>query len=201
MSLSAQTIIAQLLYLDAPPLNFARLVADLDEALDRLPGDGAMLTWDCEDVAIFECGNMRILLAITDAPGTDYAACLTITAGPACADAVQTPLLRRADGLCRMIEHNLAARTHPDATLWHRTRQVATADLIDTMVWSLVDADLIAWAAPVMADPAPSIGMALLNMAVRHKPNPVHAARTLAVTGSLMTFANTAVAQQFLALM
>lgn len=214
MSLPTQTIIAQLLYLDAPPLNFARLVADLDEALDRLPGDGAMLAWDCEDVAIFECGNMRILLAITDAPGTDYAACLTITAGPACADAVQTPLLRRADGLCRMIERNLAARTHPDATLWHRTRQVATADLIDTMVWSLADADLLAWvapslpeppappaAAPVMADPAPSIGMALLNMAVRHKPNPVHAARTLAVTGSLMTFANTAFAQQVLALM
>jgi hypothetical protein len=211
MSNSTQTIIAQLLYLDAPPLNFARLVADLDDALDRLPGDGAILTWDCEDVAIFECGTLRILLAITDAPGTDYAACLTITAGPSRADAVQSPLLRRADGLCRMIEHNLSARTHPDATLWHRTPRVATADLIDTMVWSLADADLIAWAAPSLPEPptttppavaaaAPSLGLSLLRIALRHKPTPVYAARTLAVTGSMMTFANTALAQQLFAM-
>jgi hypothetical protein len=148
MSLSIQTTIAQLLYLDTPPLNFARLVADLDLLMDRLPGVTRTLTWDCEDVAIFEAGSLRVLLAITDAPGTDYAACLTITAGPANAMAPQTTLLRRADQLCRLIERQLAVTTHPDATFWHRTPRVATADLVDTMIWSLADADLIAWAVP-----------------------------------------------------
>ena len=148
MSNPTQTTIAQLLYLAAPPLNFARLVAELDCTLDRLPGQSRTLTWDCEDVAIFEAENLRLVLAMTDAPATDYAACLTITAGPANAAAPQTPLLRRADVLCHLIAQKLANTTKPDATLWHRTPQVATAELVDTFAWSLADADLIAWALP-----------------------------------------------------
>jgi hypothetical protein len=153
------TTIAQLLYLDAPPLNFARLVADLDIVIDRLPGVSRTLTWDCEDVAVFEAGSLRILLAITDAPGTDYAACLTITAGPASDHAPQSSLLRRADQLCRLIERQLAISTHPDATFWHRTPRIATADLVDTMVWSLAEADLVAWAMPteIPVRPAPTV--------------------------------------------
>jgi hypothetical protein len=153
MTLFTHTTIAQLLYLDAPPMNFARLVSDLDLVMDRLPGVARTLTWDCEDVAIFEAGTLRVLLAITDAPGTDYAACLTITAGPAIANAPQSSLLRRADQLCRLIERQLASRTQPDATFWHRTPRVATADLVDTMVWSLAGADLIAWATPTPSLP------------------------------------------------
>jgi hypothetical protein len=152
MSQSVQTTIAQLLYLNAPPLNFARLVADLDVIMNRLPGVEHTLRWDCEDVAIFEAGSLRVLLAITDAPGTDYAACLTITAGPATTDAPQTSLLRRADQLCRLIERQLTISTHPDATFWHRTPRVATADLVDALVWSLNDADMTAWAVPTDLD-------------------------------------------------
>jgi hypothetical protein len=148
MTSSTQTTIAQLLYRDAPPLNFARLVADLDIIMDRLPGVARSLTWDCEDVAVFESGSLRLLLAITDAPGTNYAACLTITAGPATANAPRTSLLRRADQLCRLIERQLSRSTHADATFWHRTPRMATADLVDTLVWSLGDADLTAWATP-----------------------------------------------------
>jgi hypothetical protein len=144
-----QTTIAQLLYLSAPPLNFARLVSEIDSVMNRFPHLARSLTWDCEDVAIFQAGPLRVLLAITDAPGTDYAACLTITAGPATAHAPQTALLRRADQLCRVIERHLATSTQSDATFWHRTSSVATADLVDAMVWSLADADLVAWAEPI----------------------------------------------------
>lgn len=144
-----QTTIAQLLYLTAPPLNFARLVTQIDTVMNRFPDMDWSLTWDCDDVTIFQAGPLRILFAITDAPGTDYAACLTITAGPAVAHATDTALLRRADQLCRVIERHLATKTRSHATFWHRTSCVATADLVDDMVWALANADLIAWAEPV----------------------------------------------------
>jgi hypothetical protein len=202
---TTQTTIAQLLYLDAPPMNFARLVSDLDATMDRLPGVTRTLTWDCEDVAMFQAGSLRLLLAITDAPGTDYAACLTITAGPAIANATQSPLLRRADQLCRLIERQLAISTQPDATFWHRTPRVATADLVDTLVWSLADADLVAWATPTeipvrhtpavqpmfLASPAPQqrIGLRLPWGMFGHSGKRSRlTSRTMAVAGAVIAY-------------
>lgn len=206
MAPSTHTIIAQLLYLDAPPLNFARLVSDLDKVVARLQDLDYTLTWDCDDVAIFQSGYLRLLLAITDAPGTDYAACLTVTAGPAMPDAVPSPLLRRADQLCRLITAQLDNTTHPDATLWHCTRQIATADLVDSMVWSLADVDLIAWAEPIdLTEPAPqrqAAGAGLPRNAVapqvwqmlapgaRGVRPRITAARNLSLTSAVIAYGN-----------
>jgi hypothetical protein len=161
------TTVAQALYLGAPPVHFARLVAMLDAALNRVATADRRLTWDCDDVAMFSVDGLRLVMAITDAPGTDYAACITVSAGPD-GPGVDSPLLRRANGICRMIADRLAAETHPDAVLWHRVAGVATADTVDALVWRLCDTDLLSFALPpVDLPPAPTR---------RHEPRELRAA-------------------------
>lgn len=165
---AAQSTVAQALYLGAPPVHFAGLVTMLAAALQRLSGHDAALRWDCDDVAIFTRGGLRIVLALTDAPGTDYAACITVSAGPERAG-VAGPLTRRAGAICRMIADRLADETDPDAVLWHRVAGVVTADTVDALVWRLRDHDLLAFALPP-ADLPPAPGTAPRDLPLAPAP-------------------------------
>ncbi len=170
------TTVAHALYLGAPPVNFARLVAMLAVRLDRLPGQPPVLSWDCDDVAMFRSQGLRVTLALTDAPGTDYACCITVGVGPDGAGRVAGPLQRRAVGLCRMIADGLATRTRPVALLWDRVPGVLTADTIDDLVWGLRDRDLLAYALPPVELPRPRHEARALRQAIyrRHElENPV----------------------------
>jgi hypothetical protein len=143
-----QTVIAHALYTGAPPVNFVRLVAMLQARLKLLPRVAPDLSWDCDDVAMFRMSGLRVMLALTDAPGTDYACCITIGVGPDDPTAAPCPLLRRTRGLCRAIADSLAANTQPAAMLWNRVTGVLTAERIDDLVWRLSDSDLLAFALP-----------------------------------------------------
>jgi hypothetical protein len=150
-----QTVVAHALYTRAPPVNFARLVAMLEARLRRLPRAVPQLSWDCDDVAMFRLGGLRVLLALTDAPGTDYACCITMGVGPDDAGSTPGALQRRAAGLCRTIADGLSANTQPDALLWNRVNGVLTAERIDDMIWRLSDRDLLAFAMPPVDLPPP----------------------------------------------
>jgi hypothetical protein len=150
-----QTVIAHALYTRAPPVNFARLVAMLEARLRQLPRAAPELSWDCDDVAMFRLAGLRVMVALTDAPGTDYACCITIGVGPDTPAPGQGPVQRRAGGLCRTIAEGLAANTQPEAVMWNRVAGVLTPERIDDLIWRLSDRDLLAFAMPPVDLPPP----------------------------------------------
>ena len=84
------SVIAELTFIEEPPINFARLVADLDSVLARLHAKNRQLIWDCEDVAIFDMPGTRIALAYNDGPRASIAATLTLSVGPSPVPLVQS---------------------------------------------------------------------------------------------------------------
>ena len=86
------SVIAEMIFVEKPAINFARLVGDLDAVLARFQGPDRHLTWDCEDVAIFDMPGTRIALACTEEPQSGVATSLMISVGP-------TPLPVRSAGL------------------------------------------------------------------------------------------------------
>jgi len=133
----AFSIIAELVFVAKPSINFARLVGDLDAVLARFQGPDRHLTWDCEDVAIFDMPGTRIVLACNDAPQSGVATSLMISVGPTPEPMDQNakkPLHRKGvshQALCAKLVERVQARLSPDAVFWHETQAPVTADLID----------------------------------------------------------------------
>jgi len=130
------SVIAELTFIDPPPINFARLVADLDSVLARLHAKNRQLTWDCEDVAIFDMPGTRIALAYNDSPRTAIAAMLTLSVGPSLLPAEQSvdaPGAAQHDTLCSKLVERVQARLKPDAIVWHETEAVVTVEVIDSL--------------------------------------------------------------------
>jgi hypothetical protein len=131
--------IAELVFVDTPVLNFARLVGDLDAVLRRFhPQDRTML-WDCDDIAIFDVPGTRIALAYTENPRQGVAASLLIAVGPS-----PTPAERRVgpsrahavarhDVLCARLVDRMQARLAPHSTFWHESDGQLTSDLFDAL--------------------------------------------------------------------
>lgn len=133
--------IAELLFLQAPPMNFARLVGDLDAVLARVHQTDRILTWDCEDIASFDMPGTRIVLATSENPRPGVAASLTISVGPS----HLPPARIDCDELGKMSRHaefcsKLVERVHPrlraDAIFWHQCEGPVESDLIDHLAYS-----------------------------------------------------------------
>jgi len=129
--------IAQLLFARHPLPNFAAIVGELDTALDRCPAERRSLRWDCEDVAIFELDDMRVVLGNSEAPGNGYLACLAISVGPNMVGAQESALTRRHEGLCRMIADGVQQRYPVEAILWHQAENPVTSDTFDNLLDAL----------------------------------------------------------------
>ena len=130
------SVIAELAFIEEPPINFARLVADLDSVLARLHAKNRQLTWDCEDVAIFDMPGTRIALAYNDSPRAAVAATLTLSVGPSLVPTEQTsdtPNPVQHDILCSKLVERVQARLKPDAIVWHETDTVVTVEVIDSL--------------------------------------------------------------------
>lgn len=130
--------IAELLFLQSPNLNFARLVADLDAVLARFHDKDRQLTWDCEDLATFDMPGTRIVLATADAPRPGVAASLTLSVGPSHLPARprhsgRRPPAVRHEALCSRLVERVQARLNPDAVFWHEWALPVTAEVIDSL--------------------------------------------------------------------
>ena len=133
---SKLSVIAELTFIEAPPINFARLVADLDSVLARLHTKNRQLTWDCEDVAIFDMPGTRIALAYNDSPRAAVAATLTLSVGPSQVAALaggDAPIPAQHGVLCSKLVERVQARLKPDAIVWHETDAVVTVEVIDSL--------------------------------------------------------------------
>ncbi|MCF1709665.1 hypothetical protein L0V05_12660 [Tabrizicola sp. J26] len=129
------TTIAQLLYTKRPPMNFAHVVRELDAALLRCPADRRSLSWDCDDVAVFDLDAARIALGYADDLPGGYRACLSISVGHGPASSVTAPpLLRRRASLCRLILDRISGRYPADEVVWHEQEEVTTAETIDRLL-------------------------------------------------------------------
>ncbi|MDB5665303.1 MAG: hypothetical protein JWS11_1846 [Cypionkella sp.] len=134
--------IAELLFVNAPQLNFARLVADLDAVLARLHDKDRQLIWDCEDLASFDMPGTRIVLATCDNPRPGVAASLTLSVGPSHLPPRlnASPRRRHApvrhEALCSKLVERVQARLNPDAVYWHEWQHPVTAEVIDSLAFS-----------------------------------------------------------------
>lgn len=130
------SIMAEMVFLDPPPVNFARLVGDMDAALVRLQHKDHLLAWDCEDIAIFDLPGVRIALAYAEAPRNGIAASLTLSVGPSHLPSSQpaksAPVVAHSV-LCSMLVERVQGRLNPNAVFWHETEVLVTADLIDRL--------------------------------------------------------------------
>lgn len=131
-----QSVIAELVFIEEPPINFARLVADLDSVLARLHAKDRQLAWDCEDVAIFDMPGTRIALAYNDSPRAGIKATLTLSVGPSHLPPPPTegePVSARHDALCSKLVERVQARLKPDAVFWHESDTLVTVEVIDSL--------------------------------------------------------------------
>lgn len=133
--------IAELLFLQAPPMNFARLVGDLDAVLARVHQTDRILTWDCEDIASFDMPGTRIVLATSENPRPGVAASLTISVGPshlppARIDCDELGTMSRHAEFCSKLVERVHPRLHADAIFWHQCAGPVEADLIDHLAYS-----------------------------------------------------------------
>jgi hypothetical protein len=131
---TSTSTIAQLLFAKQPRLNFAHMVSEMDSALSRCPAQKRSLTWDCEDIAIFDLDGARIILGHADSLGGGHGACLTASVGPAPGCGTDSPLLRRSEAMCRLIAERIHVRYQADAILWHQSDAPVTSDLLDAML-------------------------------------------------------------------
>jgi len=131
--------IAQLLFSQHPILNFAGLVADMDHSLPNAPGEAHNLTWDHDDIAMFDHQGSRITVAYADdLPGL-FPACLTISVGFNDHGHGLAGFAQRQKPLARMIADRISSRYPPDAIYWHKSDKVVTATLVDDLIEALPD--------------------------------------------------------------
>jgi hypothetical protein len=131
--------IAELVFVDTPVLNFARLVSDLDAVLVRFHPQERTMLWDCDDIAIFDVPGTRIALAYTERPRQGVAASLVIAVGPSSKPAVRrvglssAPVAARHDVICARLVDRLQSRLSPESTYWHESNDQLTCDLFDAL--------------------------------------------------------------------
>jgi len=132
--------IAELLFLQAPPMNFARLVGDLDAVLARVHQTDRILTWDCEDIASFDMPGTRIVLATSENPRPGVAASLTISVGPSHLPALESDddskMSRHAEFCSKLVER-VQPRLRADAVFWHECEGLVGAETIDLLAYSV----------------------------------------------------------------
>jgi hypothetical protein len=117
-------------------VNFARLVGDLDSVLHRFASCPVNLTWDCEDIALFDMPGTRILLGWNEGIGLDSLSCLTISVGPSPIAAVAGQFPAH-DTMCVQLAERVQRRIPHEAVLWHHIPGVATSETLDELVDAL----------------------------------------------------------------
>ena len=158
--------IAQLVYADTQPLNFAKVVGDLHSILTRFRGSELRFEWECEDIAFFDLSDVRIGLGWDDQPGKGYSACLTVSVGPLPTIPPQ-PGHNAHEEMCSRLVERLQGRFPATAILWHQTEEHLTGDLIDRLVEELPPLMQLFpfqepdWVADAMARQSPGRAVAL----------------------------------------
>lgn len=167
MTNTSVSTIAALLFAEETTVNFARLVGDLDAVLGRFSRVPHHLTWDCDDVAIFDLPGTRIVLGWSDAEAGDGLASLILSAGPSPVAVVAGARLAN-DALCLRLVERVQTRLDPCAVLWQSREGLIDAEVIDDIATHLPSRADLAQAAELAK--APQTAMAEADPAEASAP-------------------------------
>lgn len=176
MDVSRFGTIAQLIYADKQPLNFARLVGELHSILAQLHGPELLFEWECEDIAFFDLPATRIALGWDDKPGKGYSACMTVSVGPLPSIAPQVSDSDGYEEMCSRMVERLHGRFPALAIFWHQSEEQLTCNLFDRLVEELPPLMQLFpfqepdWVADAMARQSPGRAVALRGAEVVNAP-------------------------------
>lgn len=128
--------IAQLLFAEETTLDFARIVSELDAVLSRLREGQVTLVWDCDDLVIFDCPDIRIVLAWTEGRQHRFGGCLTVSVGPGL-QTLDRGSQPEHEGLCSRLVERIQGRFHPVSVLWCQIEGDVDAEVVDEMMAAL----------------------------------------------------------------
>ncbi|HSF63721.1 MAG TPA: hypothetical protein VLA78_05005 [Paracoccaceae bacterium] len=154
MSGVVESMVSQFVFVETPEIDFASLVEELGEALDRSGAGERVTLWDCEDLALMDIGGLRFALAWCRHPLDDKAACMTLSVGPAPGDARPVPGLHPEE-MCQLLARRLESVLLPDMTFWHRVDGPVDAEVIDRLIDSLPDVGVMRSIGAFRAKPRP----------------------------------------------
>ena len=110
MAASSLSTIAQLLCYQSLPVNFAKLIGEVDSLLDQDLHGPFKVSWDCDSAACFDQSGTRVLLAWNEYPGQGLSGVLTVSVGPS--PLAGKPCMRPDHGALAMrLADHLAQRT------------------------------------------------------------------------------------------
>ena len=134
MSTGLNSLVTQLLYRQAPQLNFAKLVADIRGALMAETTQTVLLTWDCDDIAFLDIDAACIVLGFSENLPGPFLACLTVAAGQS--KIAGRAVLAKSDqiALCQKVADRLNMLFPSDAHQTQTHDEPLSPDLIDRVV-------------------------------------------------------------------
>lgn len=139
MSTDCTSTSVSLLYTEHPEMNFAAYVEKLEHALRESDHDSFRLSWDHEDLAIFDIDGSRVTLGLSRAtesdggPG-DFRAAVLIAVGPNGSDGKSRRIAENAGTLCECLREQIEESHRAQLVLWARTPGTFGPDHFDTLV-------------------------------------------------------------------
>lgn len=170
MPTSSLSTIAQLLCFEDLPVNFAKLVGELDSVLERLRGVPHKVTWDCDDVAIFDLPGTRILLGWTDDPGQRLKGILTLSVGPSPFPATNG-INPEYNALCSRLVSRVQEQVRAPGVLWHQIDCMMSAEWVDLLIEAMPDLPAIEQNGVDMAIQADETPISALRSKLEPEPN------------------------------
>lgn len=138
MVTSALSTIAQVLCHETVPLNFARLVGDVDGILENALEQPVKARWDRETTVSFDSPGTRIIIDWTEDPGQGLAGVLTLSVGPGPMEG--KPVMRPAyHALCKKLVALCEERLVSSGVLWRQLGCALSADWMELLVEALPD--------------------------------------------------------------
>ena len=141
MSVAATSDVTQLLYKVTPNLNLAQIVNDMCEAVSFASTPRPTPTWDCDDIAILDAENGRIIIGFSEKLPGAYLACLTIATGRLSGETVGPTKTDDPFVAWKSVADRLEHRFPCDAKRVQSLDQPLTPDLIDRVVDALFQTD------------------------------------------------------------
>lgn len=136
MAASSLSTIAQLLCYQSLPVNFAKLIGEVDSILEQDLDCPFKVSWDCDTAACFDQSGTRVLLAWNEHPGHGLSGVLTLSVGPS--PVTGKPVMRPDhEALAMRLAEHLSQRTQSSNTLWHRMACHMSAEWADLLIDAL----------------------------------------------------------------
>lgn len=136
MAASSLSTIAQLLCYQSLPVNFAKLIGEVDSLLDQDLHGPFKVSWDCDSAACFDQSGTRVLLAWNEYPGQGLSGVLTVSVGPS--PLAGKPCMRPDhEALAMRLADHLAQRVQSAQTLWHRMACHMSPEWADLLIDAL----------------------------------------------------------------